>query len=124
MQLKKEKKGKMQYSKPRKPRHWVPTTVTPNPIVGFLTRATTAVALQYQQHMENNDGIHEVLAQFHEDDEGFPDMPAPESQYTVGSMETCNVDLWETVFQDEEWQLLTPMTHIAPPDATQLGGQL
>jgi hypothetical protein len=119
----KEEKGKVARSKPRKPRAWKPTTVLPNMTDGVRTRALATQVAEYEQQLLNDVAICEVLADVGEY-EGLDSFVAPESQHSVGSMETCNVNLWESVFRDDAWRTSTPISKRAGFGATHPGGAL
>ena len=67
--------------------------------------------------MENDDAICEVLADIG-GYEGMEDFVGPEGQHSVGSMDTINVDLWESVFRDDAWRTSTPISKHAGFGAT------
>jgi hypothetical protein len=78
-------------SKPRKPRAWRPPTVLPSLTDGVRTRAAVAETVaEYEQQLLNDDTICGVL-----DDlggyEGLGDFVGPDSQHSLGSMDTINV---------------------------------
>ena len=56
--------------------------------------------------------------------EGLDDFVAPESQHSVGSMDTCNVNLWESVFRDDAWRTSAPISKQTGFGATHPGGAL
>jgi hypothetical protein len=98
-----EEKGKVQRSKPRRPRAWAPPTVLPNHTEGVCTRAGAAQVAQFEQQLLDDETICEVLADF-AGCEGLDDYVAPELQHSIGNMDTCNVNLWEFVFRDDAWR--------------------
>jgi hypothetical protein len=118
--FKREHKGKHQRTQPRA---WVPATVPPNPTAGVFTRAGRTLVAEYEQQRENDDTILGVLAHFEGgNDEAFVDLHALESQHTPGSMGTCNIDLWKTVFRDDAWRTTTPIRKTTGFGATHPGG--
>ena len=110
-------------AKPRKPRAWLPPTVLPNLTDGVCTRALATQVAQYEQQLLNDATICEVLADVG-DCEGLDDIVSPETQHSVGSMDTCNVNLWESVFQDDAWRTATPISKRTGFGATHPGGAL
>jgi len=93
-QYRREEKGKALSTKSRKPKGWVPHEVLPNLIPGIFTRARRIEILEKERQAENDRIIHNVLIIVQEDDlELLIDIVAQEFQYTVGSMNTCNIDL-------------------------------
>ena len=90
-------------SKQRRPRAWMPPAVQPNLTDGVRTRALAAQVAEYEQQLLNDDTICEVLADYGSD-EGLDDFVAPELHHSVGSMDTCNINLWEFVFRDDLWR--------------------
>ena len=101
----------------------MPPTVQPNLTDGVCTRATHSQVLEYEQQRLNDDAICEVLADF-EGYEGLDDVLAPESQRTVGSMDTVNVNLWDSVFRDDSWRNSAPISKHTGFGATHPGGSL
>ena len=87
-------------SKPRKPRAWMPPTVLPNLTDGVRTRALAAQVAEYEQQLLNDDTICGVLADLG-GYEGLSDFVGPDLQHSVGSMDTINVNLWDSVFRDD-----------------------
>ena len=79
-------------SRQRKPRAWMPPTVLPNLTDGVRTRALAAQVAEYEQQQVNDDTICEVLADLGGYD-GIGDFVAPDSQHSLGSMDTLNVNL-------------------------------
>ena len=71
----------------------------------------------------NDDTICEVLADF-VGCEVLDDFVAPELQHSVGSMDTCNVNLWESVFRDDAWRTSAPISRHTGFGATHPGGSL
>ena len=71
----------------------------------------------------NDVAICEVLADVGEY-EGLDSFVAPKSQHSVGSMETLNVNMWESVFRDDAWRTSTPISKQAGFAATHPGGAL
>jgi hypothetical protein len=49
---------------------------------------------------------------------------APSTGHGVGSMDTCNVDMWETVFRDDAWRTSTPISKHPGFGTTHPGGSL
>ena len=56
--------------------------------------------------------------------EGLSDFVAPESQHCVGSMDTMNINLWESVFRDDAWRTSAPISKHTGFTATHPGGSL
>ena len=71
----------------------------------------------------DDDTICEVLADFG-GCEGLDDYVAPELQHPIGSMDTCNVNLWESVFRDDAWRTSAPISKHTGFGATHPGGSL
>ena len=71
----------------------------------------------------NDDTICDVLADFG-GYEGLDDFVAPESQHSVGSMDTVNINLWDSVFRDDAWRTATPISKHTGFGATHPGGSL
>ena len=90
---------------------------------GVRTRALAIQVAEYEQQILNDVAICEVLADVGEY-EGLDDFVAPGSQRSVGSMDTCNVNLWETVFRDDAWRTSAPISKRAGFAATHPGGAL
>jgi len=122
--FKREEKGKGKCGIVRKPWKWVPLEIVPNGSAKMQTRATKALVAEYERQRENDEAILGVLVQFPGDSNNiFSELPAPESQHTVGSMDTsCNINLWEAVFREEAWRSVTPITKQPGFDATHPGG--
>lgn len=118
----KEEKAKGKCGIPKKPQQWVPPEIVPNSSAEVRTRSMEALVAEYKRQRQNDDSILEVLAQFSaEIDDIFNKLPAPESQHSVGSMDTCNINLWDVVFRDEAWRLVKPIKKQHGFDATQPG---
>ena len=113
----------MARSKPRKPCAWMPATVFPNSTDGVCTRALAAQVAEYEQQLLNDVAIYEVLADVGEY-EGLDSFVAPTSQHSEGSMETRNLNLWESVFRDDAWRTSAPISKHAGFGATHPGGAL
>ena len=77
----------------------------------------------YEQEVLNDDAICEVLASYG-GYEGLEDFVAPEGQHSVGSMDTINIDLWESVFRDDAWRTAAPILKHTGFGATHPGGSL
>ena len=73
--------------------------------------------------MEDDDAICEVLADY-AGYEGLKDFVAPEGQHSVGSMDTVNLNLWESVFRDDAWRTSAPISKHTGFGATHPGGSL
>jgi hypothetical protein len=73
--------------------------------------------------MMDDDTICEVLADFG-GYEGLDDYVAPELQHSIGSMDTCNVNLWDSVFRDDAWRTSAPISKHTGFGATHPGGSL
>ena len=118
----KEQKGKAKPSKPRRPRDWAPDANTPNHTTGMLTRARS-IAHEYTQQRLNDDAIREAIADLPEgvEDEDV-DITAPESQHSPGSMDTINVNLWDSVFRGDGWRIERPIVQALGFVATRPGG--
>ena len=101
----------------------MPPSVQPNLTEGVRTRALAAQLAEYEQQLMNDDTIREVLADFGSC-EGLDDFVAPELQHSVGSMDTCNVNLWESVFRDDAWRTSAPICKHTGFGATHPGGSL
>jgi len=70
-----------------------------------LTRKKAADILEYNQQRENDCFIREVLSHFPaEDDDLFTYTVAPELLHLIESMETRNINMWETIFRDDAWR--------------------
>ena len=110
-------------SKPRRPRAWLPPTLQPNITDEVRTRALAAQIANYEQQMMNDDAIREVLVDIG-GYEGLSDFVAPESQHCVGSMDTMNINLWESVFRDDAWRTSAPIAKHTGFGATHPGGSL
>ena len=108
-------------SKPRTARAWMPPTVQPNLTEGVRTRALAVQVAEIEQQLINDDTICEVLADF-EGCEVLDDFVAPELHHRVGSMDTCNVNLWESVFRDNAWRTSAPILKYTGFGATHPGG--
>ena len=118
-----KEKGKKHCVRPTKPVKWVPTVVEPNLTGGVRTRSVAAAVAQYNQQLLNDDNICNVLADFG-GYESLEDMVAPESLHSVGSMETCNINLWDSVFRDDAWRTSEPIVKHAGFGVTHPGGAL
>lgn len=72
----------------------------------------------------NDHAIQEVLADIHieSDNDGADEFLVPENQYTVDSMETVDINLWEHAFRDEIWKQCEPIRKVAGFEATHPGG--
>ena len=101
----------------------MPPTVLPNLTEGVRTRALAAQVAEFEQQLMNDDTICEVLADFG-GCEGLDDYVAPELQHSVGSMDTCNVNLWESVFCDDTWRTSAPISKHMGFGATHADGSL
>jgi hypothetical protein len=110
-------------SKPRRPRAWVPPTVLPNLTEGVHTKGLAAQVLDYEQQRRNDDTICDVLADFGGYD-ALEDLVSPEEQRSVGSMDTCNINLWDSVFRDDAWRTSAPILKRTGFGATHPGGSL
>ena len=110
-------------SKPRRPRAWMPLALQPNLTDGVRTRALAVQVADYEQQRVNDDAIWEVLGDV-EGYVGLDDIVAPESQHSLGSMETLNVNLWESVFRDDAWRTSAPISKHTGFGATHPGGSL
>ena len=110
-------------SKPRRPRAWVPPALQPNITDGVRTRGLAAQVAEYEQQLMNDDTICEVLADYG-GYEGLDDFVAPEGQQSVGSMDTLNINLWESVFRDDAWRTSVPISKHTGFGATHPGGSL
>jgi hypothetical protein len=110
-------------SRPRRPRAWKPPTVQPNITSGVCTRGLAIQQAEYEQQLANDDVICEVLANYG-GYEGLGDFVAPEGQHSVGSMDTININLWESVFLDDAWRTSTPISKHTGFGATHSGGSL
>lgn len=97
--------------------------VVPNVTQGVQTRAVAAQAAEYDQERQNDKAIREVLAQFGGDDDPL-DMLPPESLHTVDSMETCSINLWDSVFRDNTLRTSTPIIKQSGFGATHPGGSV
>ena len=95
--------------------------MVPNFTARIQTRALAAQAAEYEQQRQNDEAIREVLAHF-DGEEDTLDMLAPESMHTVDSLETCSINLWESVFRDNVWRTAAPITKVAGFGATHPGG--
>ena len=118
-----QEKGKVVRSAPRKPRAWIPPTLQPNLTDGVRTRALAAQVAKYEQQRLNDDTICEVLA----DSGGYDrleEFVSPVVQRSVGSMDTLNVNLWESVFRDDAWRTSAPIAKHTGFGATHPGGSL
>ena len=71
----------------------------------------------------NDETICDVLADLGGYD-GLDDFVAPESQHSVGSMDTCNINLWDSVFRDDAWRTSAPISKHTGFGATHPGGSL
>ena len=78
---------------------------------------------EYEQQLLNDDTICEVLADYG-GYEGLEEFVAPEVQHPVGSMDTLNVNLWESVFRDDAWRTSAPIAKHMGFGATHPGGSL
>ena len=101
----------------------MPPTVQPNLTDGVRTRALATQVAQYKQQMVNGDSIWEVLADFG-GYEGLEDFVAPEGQHSVGSMDTLNVNLWDSMFRDDAWRNSAPVSKQTGFGATHPGESL
>ena len=60
----------------------------------------------------NDDTICDVLADVGGYD-ALADLVSPESQHSVGNMDTCNINLWDSVFCDDAWRTAAPNFRVA-----------
>ena len=118
-----EEKGKTMRSKLRKPRAWMPPLVTPNLTNGVRTRALAIQVAEYEQQLLNDVTICEVLADVGEYSR-LDDVLPPQSQHSAGSMDTCNINLFESVFRDDAWRTSAPISKRTGFGATHPGGAL
>jgi len=82
-----------------------------------------AQVAQYEQQMMNDETIKDVLADIG-GYEGLDDFVATESQLSDGSMDTRNVNLWDSVFRDDAWRTSAPISKHTGFGATHPGGSL
>ena len=101
----------------------MPPTTQPNLTDGVRTRALARQVAEYEQTMLNDDAICEALADFG-GYEGLDNFVAPEGQHSVGSMDTVNIDLWESVFRDDAWRTSAPISKHTGFGSTHPGGSL
>ena len=118
-----EEKGKLVRSKSRRPRAWMPPSVQPNLTDGVRTRALAAQVAEFEQQMVNDVAICEVLADVG-GCEGLEDFVGPVKQHSIGSMDTMNVNLWDSVFRDDAWRTSAPICKHTGFGATHPGGSL
>ena len=78
---------------------------------------------EYEQQRLNDDTICDVLADFGGYDRLF-EFVSPVSQHSLGSMDTLNVNLWESVFRDDAWRTSAPIAKHTGFAATHPGGSL
>ena len=101
----------------------MPPALQPNLTMGVRTRALAAQVAEYEQQRVNDDTIWSVLEDVGEN-EGLEEFVAPESQHSVGSMDTVNINLWESVFRDDAWRTSAPISRHTGFGATHPGGSL
>ena len=101
----------------------MPPALQPNLTEGVRTRALAAQVAEYEQQRVNDDTIWSVLGDVG-GYEGLEEFVAPESQHSVGSMDTINLNLWESVFRDDAWRTLAPISRHTGFGATHPGGSL
>ena len=101
----------------------MPPTVLPNLTDGVRTRALAAQVAEYEQQLVNDDVICEVLADLGAGD-GLGDILPPDSIHSQGSMDTLNINLWESVFRDDAWRTCSPISKQAGFGAIHPGGAL
>ena len=81
----------------------------PKQMTGVLTRARASIAHEYTQQRLNDDAIKDAIGNLPGDmgDEDA-DQTAPKPQHTLGSMDTINVNLWDSVFRGDGWRIERP----------------
>lgn len=133
-----EEKAKGPLTKPQRARNWAPTLPMPNCRTGILTRSKNKNVALYEDVAgfgENDvDYIanlgqpfnNTLLAENEEAnvDKIFSNMPLSKSQHSVGSIETININLWDTVFRDDSWRLVEPIRKAPGYGASHPGGTL
>ena len=87
------------------------------------TQALATQVAEYEQQLLNDVAICEVLADVGEY-AGLDSFVAAESGHSGGSMETCNVNLWESVFRDDAWRSSAPISKQTGFGSTHPGGAL
>ena len=118
-----EEKGKQVRSKSRRPRSWMPPPLQPNLTDGVRTRTLAAQVADFEQQMVNDDAICEVLADIG-GCEGLDDFDEPVKHDSIGSMDTMNVNLWDSVFRDDAWRTSAPICKHRGFGSTHPGGSL
>lgn len=78
----------------------MPAIVQPNLTDGAHTRALAAQVAEFKQQMMNDDTIKDVLADIG-GYQNLEDFVPTESQHSDGSMDTRNINLWDSVFRDD-----------------------
>lgn len=74
-------------------------------MAGVLTRAKRSLAHEYTQQRQNDVVIKDVIADLSEGmEDKVVDLTAPDSQHTLGGMDTLNVNLGYSVFGMDGWQ--------------------
>ena len=106
----KESKGKVEPSKPRRSRLWPPPADTLNLTTGVLTRARRSLAHECMQQRVNDAVVTDAIADLTRGmGGGGDDLAATEPQHTLGSMDTLNVDLWDSCFRWDKWRSQGPI---------------
>jgi len=100
-----------------------PPTIQTNLTDGVHTRALAAQVAEYEQQMMNDETIKDVLADIG-GYQGLDDLVATESHHSDGSMDTRNVNLWDSVFRDDAWRTSAPISKHTGFGATHPGGSL
>lgn len=91
----------------------------------MLTRARRSIAHEYTQQRLNDDVIKDAIADIPQCvGVEVVDLSAEESQHTPGSMDTINVNLWDSVFRGDGWRLQRPIVQSLGTEATQAAGTL
>jgi hypothetical protein len=135
-------KGKATKTKPRKPKYWVAPVIEANETAGVLTRAKKTLLSEFQEQAHADVIICDVLAQFpsatdgdlnsampeatfkEHDGEMFSPRSPPEVEHSVASIDTCNIDIWNTILADETWRTMTPIRRVIGFGATHPGGSI
>ena len=81
------------------------------------------MAHEYTQQRLNDDAIKDAIADIpHDMGDAVVDLASQESQQTLGSMDTINVDLWDVVFRGDGWRRQGPIVQAIGTESTHPGG--
>ena len=101
----------------------MPPPVRPNLTAGVHTRALAAEVVEYEQQRMNDELICDVLADIG-GYEGLENLVTTGTHVSDGSMDTLNVNLWDSVFRDDAWRTSAPISKHTGFGATHPGGSL